>query len=165
MCKNLSGQHPLREEIWPPKKSILAGSTWATVTFFVSGPKFTKFISSNVITCFSDAFPPWSVPEIFAIEVCSCHLAKFHGDRSTELGDFARKAIPPKFTPKCGAHIVSVHTFPTICQILRQSVEAARRYNAVKCQKEKKTSAVKHETVKALPQQGGLIKYNITHQI
>jgi len=47
-CKNLRAQRPLRAEILCPEKCPLRFVNMHLYNFFVCGPKFTRFLSSNV---------------------------------------------------------------------------------------------------------------------
>jgi len=76
-CKNLRAQHPLRAEILCAEKYPLGWINMHLYNFFVCGPKFTRFLLSNVGGVVVDqvrvrflACRP--VPEIFAIKVESC---------------------------------------------------------------------------------------------
>ena len=47
-CKNLRAQHPLRAEILCPEKCPLGSVNMHLYDFFVCGPKFTRFLLSNL---------------------------------------------------------------------------------------------------------------------
>ena len=73
------------------------------------------------------------------------HLAKFHGDRSRELGDLGLNgekavALPPKFwaaTPPILVPALSKFThFQSCLKVSPRSAEGSRRYNAAKCHKQ-----------------------------
>jgi len=79
--KNLRAQHPLRVEILCAEKYPLGWVNMHLYNFFVCGPKFTRFILSNVggvvvvqlrvkfLTC-------GPFPGIFAIKVESCQKSR-----------------------------------------------------------------------------------------
>ena len=76
-CKNLRAQHPLRAEILSPGKCPLGWVNMHVNNFFVCGPKFTVFVSSNVGGVVVDQLLfrfsiCKSLSEIFAIKVESC---------------------------------------------------------------------------------------------
>jgi len=75
--KNLRAQHPLRMEIQSPEKCALWWVNRHINNFFVCGPKFTNFFSSNVGWVVVDQLLfrfsiCASIPGIFAIKVESC---------------------------------------------------------------------------------------------
>ena len=105
MCKNLRGQHPKGRNIVSRKKSSWVGKH-ARLYFFVCGPKFTKFLTSNVggvvvdHLLFRFSFC-WVISELFALKVDICQKSR------RILDDFC----PPKFcrgTPcKISVHLIT----------------------------------------------------------
>ena len=105
-CKNFRAQHPLRAEIWSPEKCPLGWVNMHVNNFFVCGPKFTVFFSSNVGGVVVDQLLfrfsiCGSVSEIFAIKVESCqkswvrHWIELDGFLPSQiLGDRASKNLP-----------------------------------------------------------------------
>jgi len=80
-CKNFRVQHPLRAKMQSPEKSPLGCKFIKLNNFFVCGPKYTNFFSSNVggVADLQKLFRfsiSWSVPEIFAIKVESCQKSR-----------------------------------------------------------------------------------------
>ena len=91
-CNNLRAQHPIRAEIQSPEKCALRWVPIHVNNFFVCGPKFTVFFSSNVGGVVFDQLlfrfsTCGSISEIFVIKVESCQ-------KSRPILDVFR---PPKF--------------------------------------------------------------------
>jgi len=93
-CKTLRAQHPLFTEILCPEKCPLG---WAfnmhLYNFLVCGPKFTRFLLSNVGGVVVDQlrfrfFMCRSIPEIFSIKVESCQKSRRNLDVFFALPNF-----------------------------------------------------------------------------
>ena len=92
-CKNLRAQHPLRAEILCLEICPLGWVNMHLYDFLVCGPKFTRFLLSNVggvvivqlrvrfLTC-------GPVPGIFAIKVESCQKSRRNLDDFLALPNF-----------------------------------------------------------------------------
>jgi len=80
-CKNLRAQHPLRAEILCPEICPLGWVNMHLYDFLVCGPKFTRFLMSNLGGVVVDQLlfrflMCRPVPGIFAIKVESCQKSR-----------------------------------------------------------------------------------------
>jgi len=97
-CKNLRAQHPLGAEILCAEKYPLGSVNMHIYNFFVCGPKFTRFLLSNLKGVVVDqlrvrflACRP--VPGIFAIKVESCQKSRQNVDVFLALPNFSGRAF------------------------------------------------------------------------
>ena len=97
-CKNLRAQHPLKDEILCPEICPLGWVNMHLYNFFVCGPKFTRFLLSNVGGVVVDQlcvrFLTWRpVPGIVAIKVESCRKSRRNLDAFLALPNFRGRAF------------------------------------------------------------------------
>jgi len=81
VCKNLRAQHPLGAEILCAEKYPLWWVNMHLYNFLVCGPKFTRFLLSNLVWVVVDQLRVRfltcrPVPGIFAIKVESCLISR-----------------------------------------------------------------------------------------
>jgi len=97
-CKNLRAQHSLRAEILCPEKCPLGWVNMHLYNFLVCGPKFTRFLLSNLGLVVVDQllfrfFICLPVSEIFAIKVESCQKSLQNLDVFLTLPNFRGRAF------------------------------------------------------------------------